>query len=72
MSEFQPTHEIESYGPVQLIDEGTDDGSSGAYTAAEFAESRWPRVRRMADGRWFDGTDSEPEDITYRVREKRG
>lgn len=61
-----PTHEIAGYGPVTLIDEGVEDGSSGAYRDGE---EGWSRVRRTADGRWLDYGAGDPEDVTHRVRE---
>src|SRR5438309_4700464 len=65
---FRPTHEIESYGPVMVIDEGTEDGSSGAYTAEEFAASAWPRVRLTTQDRWLDYGSGDAEDVTHRVK----
>ncbi len=66
--QFEATHLIGDE-PVMLIDEGVEDGSSGAYTLAEWEDGKtWPCVRRMADGRWLTDTSGDLEDITHRVR----
>jgi hypothetical protein len=62
-----PTHEIDHYGTVTLVDEGVEDGSSGAYLEGE---EGWPRIRRTAEGRWLDyHMPADPVDITHNVRE---
>jgi hypothetical protein len=65
-ADFHPTHTLDGV-PVQVIDEGTEDGSSGVYTIADVARSAWPAARVRKDGVWIEGASWESNDLAAEI-----